>query len=77
MVIVLIVGFSAIAAIGVCLKRRYDAKRPGLYHGGTEAGSRSSGVMSPAPPMAGGSRIDMAPKAFPVMPGSSKLQRPS
>jgi hypothetical protein len=56
MLIVLAVGFSVIAAVGIWLKRRYDAKRPGLYHGGTAEASSSgvlrggnSGVLSPAP----------------------------
>jgi hypothetical protein len=56
MLIVLAIGFSVIAALGVWLKRRYDAKRPGLYHGGTAEASSSgalqggnSGVLSPAP----------------------------
>jgi hypothetical protein len=61
MLIVLAIGFSAIAAGGIWLKRRYDAKRPGLYHGGSAAGSSgvlsgnpvsnsNSGVLSPPPP---------------------------
>ncbi|KAJ5390974.1 uncharacterized protein N7496_002042 [Penicillium cataractarum] len=61
MLIVLAIGFGAIAAGGVWLKRRYDAKRPGLYHGGSAAGSSgvlsgnpvsnsNSGVLSPPPP---------------------------
>ncbi|KAJ5675397.1 hypothetical protein N7462_008294 [Penicillium macrosclerotiorum] len=55
MLIVLAVGFSALAAGGVWLKRRYDAKRPGLYHGGSANASssgvfqRNSGVLSPPP----------------------------
>lgn len=56
MLIVLAIGFSVIAAVGVWLKRRYDAKRPGLYHGGTAEASSSgalrggnSGVLSPVP----------------------------
>lgn len=87
MVIVLIVGFSIIAAVGVYLKRRYDAKRPGLYHGESEAPNRGSGVFSPAPApawaspapaqsMASSSRTDMTPKAVPVTGARSKLQRP-
>lgn len=61
MLIVLAIGFSAIAAGGIWLKRRYDAKRPGLYHGGSAAGSSgvlsgnpvsnsNSGILSPPPP---------------------------
>ena len=34
MLIVLVIGFSTIAVLGVWFKRRYDAKRPNLYHGG-------------------------------------------
>ena len=53
MVIVLIIGFSALAVGGVFLKRRYDAKRPNLYHGGNNNSNmlydRNSGVLSPAP----------------------------
>lgn len=56
MLIVLAIGFSVIAALGIWLKRRYDAKRPGLYHGGTAEASSSgalrggnSGVLSPVP----------------------------
>lgn len=85
MLIVLIVGFSALAAIGVWLKRRYDAKRPGLYHGGTEA---ASGMMSPAPPawgpspapnqsVASSSRTDITPKTIPTMASQSRLQKPA
>lgn len=90
MLIVLIVGFSALAAIGVWLKRRYDAKRPGLYHGGTEATS-SGGVLSasPAPPapwaaapapnqsIASSSRTDIASKGVPAMASQSRLQKPA
>jgi hypothetical protein len=32
MVIVLAVGFTAIAIVGVWLKRRHDKKHPNLYH---------------------------------------------
>ncbi|KAL3456491.1 hypothetical protein BJX64DRAFT_40213 [Aspergillus heterothallicus] len=39
MVIVLVVGFSIIAAVGIWLKKRHDAKHPNLYHG-HESGSR-------------------------------------
>lgn len=89
MLIVLVVGFSALAAIGVWLKRRYDAKRPGLYHGGSEAASSGgSGMLSPAPPawgsspapnqsVASGSRTDIAPKAIPAMGSQSRLQKPA
>jgi hypothetical protein len=47
MLIVLAIGFGIIAALGVWFKRRYDAKRPNLYHGG------SSGGLSSASPPAG------------------------
>jgi hypothetical protein len=33
MLIVLVVGFSALAVLGTWWKKRHDAKRPGLYHG--------------------------------------------
>jgi hypothetical protein len=44
MLIVLVIGFGLIGALGVWFKRRYDAKRPNLYHGG------SSGALSTASP---------------------------
>ncbi|KAJ5167615.1 uncharacterized protein N7482_003209 [Penicillium canariense] len=70
MLIVLAIGFSALAAGGVWLKRRYDAKRPGLYHGGSAMGSSSgvlrrnsnSGVLSPP----------SAAWASPAVPGQSQ-----
>ncbi|KAL4884454.1 hypothetical protein BJY04DRAFT_8824 [Aspergillus karnatakaensis] len=37
MVIVLAVAFTAIAILGIWLKRRHDAKYPNLYHGGTDS----------------------------------------
>ncbi|KAJ5963957.1 uncharacterized protein N7479_003833 [Penicillium vulpinum] len=37
MLIVLVIGFSAIAVVGVWLKRRHDARRPNLYHGGSSS----------------------------------------
>ncbi|KAJ5787652.1 hypothetical protein N7457_002642 [Penicillium paradoxum] len=37
MLIVLVIGFSIIAVVGVWLKRRHDAKRPHLYHGGSSS----------------------------------------
>ncbi|KAL2795400.1 hypothetical protein BJX66DRAFT_170020 [Aspergillus keveii] len=41
MVIVLVIGFSLIAAVGIWLKKRHDAKHPNLYHGHESAsGSR-------------------------------------
>lgn len=52
MLIVLVLGFSAVAILGVWLKRRYDAKRPGLYHGGSAAAS-SSGVLGGSSGVAG------------------------
>jgi hypothetical protein len=44
MLIVLVIGFGLIGALGVWFKRRYDAKRPNLYHGG------SSGTLSTGSP---------------------------
>ncbi|KAF7719078.1 Uncharacterized protein PECH_000262 [Penicillium ucsense] len=44
MLIVLAIGFGAIAAVGVYLKRRHDAKRANLYHTGGPMDS-SSGVL--------------------------------
>lgn len=44
MVIVLIVGFALLTVLGVWLKRRHDAKYPGLYHGATGS-ANNSGVL--------------------------------
>lgn len=44
MLIVLVIAFSLIGAFGVWLKRRYDARRPNLYHGD------SSGALSMTSP---------------------------
>ncbi|KAE8151637.1 hypothetical protein BDV25DRAFT_89496 [Aspergillus avenaceus] len=59
MVIVLVVGFSALAVLGVWLKRRHDAKYPNLYHA-AGSGSTDSGLLfgraqngSPAPKQPG------------------------
>lgn len=85
MLIVLAVGFGALAALGVWLKRRYDAKRPGLYHGGSETAISSSGrgmlsstptapwVASPVPnqSVASSSRTDI-----PAMSNPSNLYKP-
>lgn len=43
MLIVLAIGFTVIGVGGTYLKRRHDAKNPGLYHGGD--GSGSTGVL--------------------------------
>ncbi|KAJ5115351.1 hypothetical protein NUU61_001110 [Penicillium alfredii] len=53
MLIVIFVGFGIIAALGVWLKRRHDAKRAGLYQAGSTATSssdvfRRSGMLSPS-----------------------------
>lgn len=90
MLIVLAIGFSALAAIGIWLKRRYDAKRPGLYHGGTEASSIGGSAMlsAPAPApwvassapnqsVASSSRTDIAPKANPATGSQTRLQKPA
>lgn len=45
MLIVLAVAFTAIAIGGVYLKRRHDAKYPGLYHGAAGNGSGSTGAL--------------------------------
>ncbi|KAJ9488147.1 hypothetical protein VN97_g5139 [Penicillium thymicola] len=50
MIIVLVIGFTAIAVLGVWLKRRYEAKRPNLYHGGSS--SLLSTASPPVPPNA-------------------------
>ncbi|KAJ5484378.1 Integral membrane protein [Penicillium expansum] len=47
MLIVLVIGFTIIAVLGVRFKRRYDAKRPNLYHGG---GSSLLSTASPPAP---------------------------
>ncbi|KAJ0422194.1 hypothetical protein BJY00DRAFT_280392 [Aspergillus carlsbadensis] len=53
MVIVLVIGFSLIAAVGIWLKKRHDAKHPNLYHGHESAsGSKvfsNRNVDSPVP----------------------------
>ncbi|CAG8930823.1 unnamed protein product [Penicillium salamii] len=59
MLIVLVIGFGIIGALGVWFKRRYDAKRPNLYHGG------SSGALSTASPP----RDAAWGPTEPVMPG--------
>ncbi|KAL2815646.1 hypothetical protein BDW59DRAFT_153767 [Aspergillus cavernicola] len=35
MIVILVVGFAALAVLGVWLKRRHDAKHPHLYHAAT------------------------------------------
>ena len=56
MLIVLVIGFSILAVLGVWWKRRYEAKRPNLYAGPNASGSgalgksaspSASGVLSP------------------------------
>ncbi|PTU23528.1 hypothetical protein P175DRAFT_0432066 [Aspergillus ochraceoroseus IBT 24754] len=42
MVIILAIGFTAIAVLGVWLKRRHDAKYPNLYHAAASGASSSS-----------------------------------
>lgn len=55
MLIVLAVAFSIIAALGVWLKRRHDARHAQLYHRAGPSANASglsastSGVLSPAP----------------------------
>ncbi|KAJ5989619.1 Integral membrane protein [Penicillium waksmanii] len=60
MLIVLVIGFSALAVLGVWLKRRYEARHPGLYAPNAASSSgalpvkpgsgNDSGVLSPPPP---------------------------
>jgi hypothetical protein len=45
MIIILAVGLTAIALVGMWLKRRYDAKRPGLYHGDTSTRDGAAPVL--------------------------------
>src|ERR1700730_14121387 len=45
MVVILIVGFSLIAVVGIWLKRRYDAKHQNLYHGDDSGLGQPSGVI--------------------------------
>ncbi|KGO77756.1 hypothetical protein PITC_010260 [Penicillium italicum] len=47
MLIVLVIGFTIIAVLGVRIKRRYEAKRPNLYRGG---GSSLLSTASPPAP---------------------------
>ncbi|KAJ5502576.1 hypothetical protein N7463_005450 [Penicillium fimorum] len=60
MLIVLVIGFTIIAVLGVWFKRRYEAKRPHLYGGG----SSSSGILAASPP---------APRDAAWGPGSAPL----
>lgn len=84
MLIVLVIGFSAIGAAGAWYKKRYDAKRPNLYHGG------SSGALStasppeawpaPGPPLAGpgsvaSSRSNIGKSSTPVPGSRTRLTR--
>jgi hypothetical protein len=48
MVIVLIIGFALLTVLGVWLKRRHDAKYPGLYHGASGS-ANNSGMLFPRP----------------------------
>ncbi|KAE8552739.1 hypothetical protein EYB25_004118 [Talaromyces marneffei] len=48
MIIVLAVGFSVLAAVAVWLKKRFDARQPGLYHGDDHKGGASGGSLTPA-----------------------------
>lgn len=45
MVVILIVGFSLLAVVGIWLKRRYDAKHQNLYHGDDSGLGQPSGVI--------------------------------
>ncbi|KAK9853435.1 hypothetical protein MYU51_006539 [Penicillium brevicompactum] len=86
MLIVLVIGFSAIGAAGVWYKRRYDAKRPNLYHGGSSgalstASPPREAAWGPAPNMPGlpagsvaSSRSTVAKSSTPVPP-RSKLSK--
>jgi hypothetical protein len=47
MLIVIVIGFSIIAVAGVYFKRRYDAKRPTLYHGGSTGAFSTSSPPAP------------------------------
>ncbi|KAJ5104196.1 Integral membrane protein [Penicillium argentinense] len=51
MLIVLVVGFTILTILGVWFKRRYEAKRPGLYGGPN--GASSSGALGPLQPGSG------------------------
>ncbi|EKV09793.1 Integral membrane protein [Penicillium digitatum] len=62
MLIVLAIGFSLIAVLGVRFKRRYDAKRPNLYHGG---GSSLLSTASPPTPR-DAAWADVAPVPVPA-----------
>lgn len=48
MLIILIIGFSALAAAAVWLKKRLDAKQPGLYHGDDRKDGGSGSGQGPA-----------------------------
>jgi hypothetical protein len=63
MLIVLVIGFTIIAILGVWFKRRYEAKRPNLYGGG------SSGMLNTAPPPPPDAAWDSDPAPLPVSRG--------
>lgn len=68
MLIVLVIGFTLLTILGVWLKKRYEARHPGLYAGpnaasssgalpvksGMSASASASGVLTPPPPGWGG-----------------------
>ncbi|KAL5359254.1 hypothetical protein BJX96DRAFT_174198 [Aspergillus floccosus] len=84
MVIVLIIGFALLTVLGVWLKRRHDAKYPGLYHGASGS-ANNSGVLFPRAnntlsvpaddSLGSSSRTDVVvPKVRPS-PSASRLQK--
>ncbi|KAL4890003.1 hypothetical protein BDV59DRAFT_204808 [Aspergillus ambiguus] len=84
MVIVLIIGFAVLTVLGVWLKRRHDAKYPGLYHGASGSANNSGMLfarpnnLSPGPvdgSLGSSSRTDVVvPKVRPS-PSGSRLQK--
>lgn len=55
MLIILVIGFSALAAAAVWLKKRLDARQPNLYHGDDRNNSGGSGGPGPAAAFIAGS----------------------
>lgn len=80
MLIVLVIGFTILAILGVWLKRRYEAKRPNLYAGPGAASSSGAlgkpapgGVMTPPPQVWAQPPVSQAPSSdrLGVVPGAS------
>ncbi|KAJ5447278.1 hypothetical protein N7445_002099 [Penicillium cf. griseofulvum] len=71
MLIVLVIGFTIIAVLGVWFKRRYEAKRPNLYGGAPLPVSRGLAPES----LASSSRSTMAKTSTPVPGARTRLTK--